>query len=71
MPPICENFQMEKMDVQLLQAAREGDLPKVIAILCQSKDVLNCINEHGQTPIYIASRYYQFILLISRVVLMC
>jgi hypothetical protein len=52
-------FSMEKLDVQLLQAAKDGDLGTVKAIVTQEgKDVLNkCMNEMGQTPLHLASRY--------------
>lgn len=43
-------------DTVLLQAAREGDLGKVKEILSERKDVLNCMNELGQTPLHLASR---------------
>lgn len=41
----------------LLQAAREGNLDSVRRIIQQqSKDIINCFNEIGQTPLHLASR---------------
>lgn len=53
---------MERLETQLLQAARDGDLGTVKAIVTQQgKDVLNiCMNEYGQTPLHLASRYATF-----------
>eukprot|EP00026_Physarum_polycephalum_P014888 Phypoly_transcript_15454.p1 GENE.Phypoly_transcript_15454~~Phypoly_transcript_15454.p1 ORF type:complete len:209 (+),score=35.02 Phypoly_transcript_15454:112-738(+) len=54
------DFNMEKLDVQLLQAARDGDLGTVKEIVTQQgKEVLNkCTNEQGQTPLHLASRHH-------------
>ena len=42
----------------LLQAAREGKLDSVKEIIRQqSKEIINCFNEIGQTPLHLASRY--------------
>jgi len=41
----------------LLQAAREGKLDSVKEIIQrQSKEIINCFNEIGQTPLHLASR---------------
>jgi len=43
--------------IELLQAARDGNLDNVKNIIKQqSKEIINCINEIGQTPLHLASR---------------
>jgi len=49
-------LMMERIDKELLRAARDGDLGKVKEILSLKKDALNCMNERGQTPLHLASR---------------
>ena len=58
--PTFSSKQMENLcESQLLQAARDGDLGAVKAIITeQGKDVVNkCMNEFGQTPLHLASKY--------------